>query len=70
MALAAGVATGVLFAPATSDMLAAAIRRTIALYRDESAWTRMQHNGMRTDVSWTDPARRYAVLYRGIARPK
>ena len=56
-ALAAGVATGVQFAPVTADALAGAIRRTAALWQDRRAWVVMQARGMRTDVSWTGPAR-------------
>jgi starch synthase len=67
MALARGVATGVQFAPVSADMLAAAIRRTAALFREPEAWRRLQTNGMATDVSWRDPARRYAALFAEIA---
>ena len=67
VALASGVATGVQFAPVSADMLAAAIRRTATLYRQPAAWQRLQANGMATDVSWRDPARRYAALFAEIA---
>ncbi len=66
MALSAGVATGVQFAPATADMLAAAIRRTVRLYRHRDAWQTLQRNGMAADVSWRDPARQYAALFREL----
>ncbi|MGO8954083.1 MAG: glycogen synthase GlgA [Rhodomicrobium sp.] len=66
MALAAGVATGVQFFPVTSDSLAAALRRAARLFRDGAAWRVMQKNGMATDVSWRQPARRYASLYRDL----
>jgi starch synthase len=68
MALVAGVATGVQFMPASADRLAAAIRRTIELYADAPVWARMQENGMSADVSWRDPARRYARLYRDLVQ--
>jgi len=67
MALAAGVATGVQFAPVSPEIMDAAIHRTIAIFRDKPAWQKMQANGMTTDVSWRDPARRYAALFRSIA---
>ena len=67
MALHAKVATGVQFTPATAEMLESAILRTATLFRDKAAWRRMQTNGMGTDVSWRDPARRYAALYRSVA---
>ena len=65
MALAARVATGVQFSPSL-EMLEAAVARTATLYRDAPAWRAMQRNGMATDVSWREPARRYAALYREI----
>jgi starch synthase len=66
MALAAGVATGVQFAPVAGPMLESAIRRTSALWRDREAWRRLQGNGLACDVSWRQSARRYATLFRGL----
>lgn len=68
MAVAAKVGTGVQFAPPTLDMLEAALSRAAALHRDEDVWKRLQANGMRTDVSWRHPARRYAKLYRDLLK--
>ena len=62
-ALAAGVATGVQFAPVTAAALAGVIRRTAALWQDRRAWVVMQSRGMRTDVSWAGPAGAYARVY-------
>jgi starch synthase len=67
MALAAGVATGVQFAPGTDDGLALALRKTARLFQDKPAWRKLQANGMAADVSWRIPARRYASLYRQLA---
>ena len=66
MALAAGVATGLQFSPVTAESLAGALRKTARLFRDRAAWRRMQKNGMAADVSWRQPARRYANLYREL----
>ena len=66
MALTSGVATGIQFVPVDANMLRAALRRTAALFADKPAWRRMQANGMKTDVSWRDPARHYASLYRDL----
>ena len=66
MALAAGVATGVQFAPVNAEMLRAAIQRAAALYADRPAWLQMQANGMACEVSWDDPARRYAALFHEL----
>lgn len=68
MALAAKVASGIQFAPVTTEMLEIAIRRAVRLHRDRAAWRRIQENGMAADVSWRDPARRYAELYLEIVR--
>ncbi len=65
-ALAAGVATGVQFAPVNAGMLDMALRRTVALYREPSIWHTLQENGMTSDVSWRGPARQYAALYREL----
>jgi starch synthase len=66
MALTAGVATGIQFTPVDAEGLSAAIRRTIDLFGDRHAWARTQLNGLRADVSWRQPARRYAALYRNL----
>jgi starch synthase len=66
MALAAGAGTGVQFAPVNTPMLENAIRRTAGLYGDRPSWRRLQANGMAADVSWREPARQYAELYRGL----
>jgi starch synthase len=69
-ALAAGVATGVQFAPANPGMLEMALRRTVALYREPSTWHTLQENGMATEVSWRGPARHYAALYRELVEAR
>ena len=65
MALAAGVATGVQFAP---EMLEAGIARTVALWREPKAWRRVQANAMAVEVGWAGPARKYAELYKGLRK--
>jgi starch synthase len=63
--------TGVVFDELTSLGLGDAIVRTIALYRKPRAFTKLIANGMARDVSWREPARQYACLYRALvaARP-
>jgi starch synthase len=63
MALAARSATGVQFAP---GRLEGALRRTLSLWQDKRQWRQLQRNGMRTDVSWNNPAKHYASLYRSL----
>jgi starch synthase len=70
MALAAGVATGVQFAPVSADGLETALRRSVALYRRPDVWHTLQTNGMRTDVSWRGPANQYAALFRGLVEAR
>ena len=67
MALAAGVATGIQFAPVTRGNLELAIGRGLALARDRALWRRLQGRAMATDVGWTRPAKRYAALFRELA---
>ena len=68
-ALAAGVATGFQFSPPSVDALTYALDRALEMMRDPAATRRLRLNGMRADVSWRAPARRYAALYRSIAGP-
>ena len=70
MALVGNSATGIQFGPVTSKNLAGAIRRAKTLFHNKTAWQMMQKNGMTIDVSWRNPARRYADLYREIAVTK
>ena len=67
-ALAAGVATGVQFSPPTVEALGDAIGRAFESIADPTTMRRMRLNGMRADVSWRGPARRYAALYRTVGR--
>lgn len=66
-ALAAGTPTGVQFAPVNYYALAAAVSRTVALYRQPEVWRTMQRNGMKADFSWNSSGKAYAELYRELA---
>ena len=65
-AVAAGVATGFQHEAASGDALGHAIRRAVSLFGDRQAWTSMQRQGMKADVSWNRSARKYADLYRSL----
>jgi starch synthase len=65
-ALAAGVATGVQFWPASPEALQAALHRLLGLWRDRPAWEQVQRNGMAADVSWRGSATRYVALYQSL----
>ncbi|KRA40306.1 glycogen synthase GlgA [Devosia sp. Root635] len=65
-ALAAEVATGVVFDAGSAHALYEAVRRTVRLYHDDKVWKKMQRRGMKSDVSWDTSAARYAALYANI----
>ena len=62
-ALMAGAATGVQFNGVSYPALAAALDRTVALYRQPEVWRRLQRNGMKADFSWGASGKAYADLY-------
>jgi starch synthase len=65
-AIAAEVATGVVFDPNSAHALYEALRKTVRLYHDEKLWKKIQRRGMKSDVSWDTSAARYADLYATI----
>ena len=66
-ATAAGVATGFQFYPPSLESLTYALDRALDIARDPAVLRRLRLNGMRSDVSWRGPAKRYAALYRDLA---
>jgi starch synthase len=68
-ATAAGVATGVQFYPPSVEALTYALERALEIVRDPATTRRLRLNGMKSDVSWRGPAKRYAALYRDLAGP-
>ena len=66
-ALAAGVATGVLFPTVDRATLAGALDHTSQLYANAPIWRALQKRGMQTDVSWKRSAAQYAGIYRRLA---
>jgi starch synthase len=67
MALSAGCATGLQFAPVAADALGAALRKAAGIFADPPLWRQIQLNGLKSDVSWTLPAKAYATLFRNLA---
>ena len=63
-ARAAGVATGVQFAPVTAAGLRSALSRVSELWARPEEWASLQARGMAQEVGWAGPARQYAALYR------
>ena len=65
-ALAAGVATGIVFHPVDGVALAQALRGLLTLYANPTVWRQVQSNAMRQDVGWAASAQAYADLYQGL----
>ena len=65
-ALEAGVATGIVFAPATEEALIEGVRRAVHLFANDKVWRKMQRRGMKSDVSWEASAEKYADLYANL----
>lgn len=67
VALVQGVATGFQFTGDSASGLRNALNRAVTLYSsDRPAWLQMQSNGMKTDCSWTTPAKQYAALFQSM----
>lgn len=69
-AVAAGVATGIQFAPEGGDSFRFALRRMTELYSEPAAWASLQKQGMKADVSWNRSAAKYVALYRSLIARK
>lgn len=69
-ALAAGVATGFLFSPVSTDALMQAVHRALAAYSAPTVWSGIQKQGMKSDVSWSRSADRYIDLYKSLLARK
>ena len=67
-AMAAGVATGVVFHPVDGLSFQLALRKLLDLHADKASWTNVQKNAMRQPVGWEASARAYAALYEGLSR--
>ncbi|MCX7892677.1 MAG: glycogen synthase GlgA [Burkholderiales bacterium] len=66
--LAAGTATGFVFARPTAADFFTAVRRAVHAWGHPELWARLQRNGMARDFSWGASARRYLDLYRELVR--
>jgi len=69
-AQAAGVATGVIFAPVTAPALKDAIARLLRLYADPALWRDLQITAMHSEVGWSASARRYKDLYSSLLQDR
>ena len=66
--LAAGTATGFVFAEVNYHSVLATVCRALSLYHDQPAWQAIQRRGMATDFSWRRSAREYLALYQALQR--
>ncbi|WIV49669.1 glycogen synthase GlgA [Marivivens sp. LCG002] len=66
-ALSKGVATGLQFAPITTESLRNALSKLCTLYSDKPVWQKMQKNAMAQAVGWETSAKAYAALYEELA---
>ncbi len=62
--------TGFLFSEATAESCAKAVERALNLYINQSAWQKIQKNGMKSDFSWKNSAARYANTYINLWKSK
>jgi starch synthase len=58
--------TGFLFKEASTDALTAALRKALAVYKDEENWRSIQLRAMAQDFSWEKSAVQYLQLYRDL----
>jgi starch synthase len=58
--------TGFLFTDASSNVMAAALRRAMQAFQNRAKWQEMQVNAMREDFSWQKSAEQYASLYQKL----
>ncbi|MBL4928063.1 glycogen synthase GlgA [Fuscibacter oryzae] len=65
-AMAAGVATGLVFSPVDGLALGQALQRLLALYADAPAWAQLRKAAMRQPVGWEISAQAYAALYQEL----
>ena len=61
-----GTATGFVFEAASGWALGEAINQAFDLFRNPTAWRRVQRRGLKTEFGWEGPARAYLDLYASI----
>ena len=64
--LSRGTATAFMFEGTTSDDMVRGVERALALYRQPTAWRKVQRQAMAKHFGWEEPARRYLALYRSL----
>lgn len=62
-------ATGFVYAGASPEAIARAMRHALDGWRHPQTWRRVMRRAMAQDTSWRTPAARYAALYRDALAP-
>ena len=63
-----GTGNGFKFGEYSARAMLGSIYEALFAYADKAVWRRIQLNGMRADNSWAAAARKYAEVYRAVAR--
>jgi len=58
--------TGILFTKPYPSSFANALKRMCRFYRQSDSWTQIQINGMQSDFSWDQSARKYVAVYQEL----
>ncbi len=62
-----GEGNGFVFKEYNADDMISEIKRAIKIFNsDKTAWTKLMKNGMKTDFSWQNSAKKYVDLYRKV----
>ena len=64
---ATGKGNGFKFTNYSPEVLLKTIKRAIEVYKDKTAWAKLQKNAMRCDFSWNASAKKYEKLYKSLA---
>jgi len=65
---ASGTGTGFKFGGYSASAMLEKIHEALSLYKQPEAWKKIQRNGMTTDNSWSNAAKKYITLYEEIPR--
>lgn len=63
-------ANGFVFSTYTPEALAVTVERALTLFGDQSAWQKLQLNGMNQDLSWAHSAQVYVTMYEEVLSEK
>jgi starch synthase len=65
---ASGTGTGFKFGGYSASAMLEKIHEALYLNKQPEAWKKIQRNGMTTDNSWSNAAKRYIKLYEEVPR--